>query len=77
LVVIFFENTQLHELAVQQPTSVKDVYTSTIAQEQMHIKTEMATLLQANGIYTVLTQPKDLHINAINKYLSLKARGVV
>lgn len=77
LVVIFFENTQLHELAIKRPTQFEDIYASNIAQQQMHIKHEMAKLLKANGIYTVLTQPQDLHINTINSYLSLKSRGVV
>lgn len=77
LVVIFFENTQLYEIATKAPVSPRDVYSSTVAQQQMNVKQEMVKLLKANGIYTVLTQPKNLHINAINQYLALKAKGIV
>jgi N-acetylmuramoyl-L-alanine amidase len=37
----------------------------------------IAKELRQNGIQTILTRPEDLSINTINKYLELKARGVI
>jgi N-acetylmuramoyl-L-alanine amidase len=37
----------------------------------------MAKKLQQNGIQTLLTRPEDLSINTINKYLEIKARGLL
>jgi len=33
--------------------------------------------LNRNGIQTILTKPKDLSINTINKYLEIKAKGIL
>lgn len=77
LVVVFFENTDLVEFAHQPLNSVQDVYTSTIAERIVTLKSRMADELKKNGIQTILTTPEDLSINTINKYLELKARGAI
>lgn len=77
LVVVFFENTDLVEYAHQPLNSVQDVYTSTIAERIVTLKSRMADELKKNGIQTILTTPEDLSINTINKYLELKARGTI
>ena len=33
--------------------------------------------LQKHGIQSVLTPPQDLTVNTINKYLEIKARGIL
>jgi hypothetical protein len=33
--------------------------------------------LQKYGIQSILTEPEDLTINTINKYLEIKARGLL
>jgi hypothetical protein len=37
----------------------------------------MANILKQYGIQTILTKPEDLSINTINKYLEMKARGLI
>ena len=37
----------------------------------------MVKELERNGIQAVLTKPKDLTVNTINKYLEIKARGIL
>jgi uncharacterized protein (DUF58 family) len=77
LVVIFFENTELEELANLKTTSITEIYEKTIAQEFIYNKQLMVKELERNGIQTVLTKPKDLSVNTINKYLEIKAKGLL
>jgi uncharacterized protein (DUF58 family) len=77
LVVIFFENTELDELASLETTRLTEIYEKTIAQEFVYNKRLMVKELEKNGIQTVLTKPKDLSVNTINKYLEIKAKGLL
>ncbi|MBL4664028.1 MAG: DUF58 domain-containing protein [Flavobacteriaceae bacterium] len=77
LVVIFFENTELRQLSHMQPTDISEIYDQTIAQQFEFDKKLMVRELQQRGIQTVLTAPEDLTINTINKYLEIKARGLL
>lgn len=77
LVVVFFQNSELQELAFQDSKTIHDVYQSTVAEKLISIKSKIARELKQNGIQTVLTFPEDLSINTINKYLELKAKGSI
>ncbi|TQI71049.1 uncharacterized protein (DUF58 family) [Gramella sp. Hel_I_59] len=78
LVVIFFENTEITGLTEQ--SAEKDISTmahQTIAESFQNDKIIMVKELEKFGIQTILTPPKDLSINTINKYLEVKARGLI
>ncbi|SFG02386.1 DUF58 domain-containing protein [Pontibacter chinhatensis] len=77
LVVIFFENSELHSLLHQPATTTEEVYTKAIAEKFTHDKRQVVKELQQHGIHAILTLPKDLTVNTINKYLELKARGLL
>lgn len=77
LVVIFFENTELHSLIHTDPEDTETVYTQIIAEQLTHEKQLIVKELKKYGIYAILTAPRDLNINTINKYLEFKARGMV
>ena len=77
LVVIFFENTELDELASKPATKLTEIYEKTIAKEFIYNKQLMVKELERHGIQTVLTPPKALSVNTINKYLEIKARGLI
>ena len=77
LVVVFFENSDLQELAYRPSTTLQEVYQSAVAERMISIKSRIAQELRQNGIQTVLTLPNELSINTINKYLELKAKGAV
>lgn len=77
LVVVFFQNTELDVLLKSEPETIGDVYTKTIAEKFNYEKKQIVKALKQNGIQTVLTPPKELSVNAINKYLELKARGLI
>jgi hypothetical protein len=58
-------------------TNVEEVYTKTIAEKFAFEKKLIAKELQQYGILSILTPPRDLTINTINKYLELKARQAI
>lgn len=77
LVVIFFQNAELQELAYKPSKSIQEVYQSTVAERMISVKSKIARELRQNGIQTILTLPEELSVNAINKYLELKAKGAI
>ncbi len=77
LVVIFFQNSDLQDLAYKPSKNIQDVYQSTVAERMISLKSRIARELRKNGIQTVLTLPEELSINTINKYLELKAKGSI
>lgn len=77
LVVIFFENTELRRLTNAPALDIEEVYQKTIAEKMAFEKRQIVKELQAHGIQSILTTPQNLSVNALNKYLELKARGMI
>jgi uncharacterized protein (DUF58 family) len=77
LMVVFFENTELLKLSKLNVNNVEDVYIKTIAEKFEYEKRLIVKELQKHGILAVLTPPEQLTINAVNKYLELKARQAI
>lgn len=77
LVVIFFQNTELHQLINKKATTVQEIYDKVIAEKFAFEKKLIVNELKKYGIYGVLTTPEDLTLNTINTYLEIKARGIL
>lgn len=77
LVVIFFENTEVKSLARKPAKGLEAIYGKGIAEQLLYEKKLIVKELAAHGIHSVFTAPQDLSVNTINKYLELKARGLV
>lgn len=77
LVVVFFDNTEIREFAEQEAQDIEGIYQQTMARKYLSEKAQMVLTLRQYGIQSVLTRPEDLSINTINKYLELKARGLI
>ncbi|WP_027001837.1 DUF58 domain-containing protein [Hugenholtzia roseola] len=77
LVVVFFENTELLDYAQEESKHLLGVYQQTIAHKFVLDKRIIAEELRRHGIQCILTKPQDLSVNTINKYLELKARGMI
>ena len=77
LVVIFFENTELHQLIDAPARDVEGVYVKTIAEKFAFEKRLIVKELLKYGIISILTTPQRLTIDTINKYLELKARQAI
>ena len=77
LVVVFFENTELIEFSRQNANSTQEIFEKTIAEKFIYEKKLIVNELHKYGIQTILTAPENLTVNTINKYLEIKARGLL
>lgn len=77
LVVIFFENTELKSFIDRKATTTHQVFEKTIAEKFIYEKKLIINELQKYGIQSILTAPENLTVNTINKYLEIKARGLL
>ena len=77
LVVIFFENTELQKLTNKMAKNTYAIFEKTIAEKFIYEKKLIVNELQKHGIQSILTPPEHLTIYTINKYLEIKARGLL
>ncbi|MBC7652229.1 MAG: DUF58 domain-containing protein, partial [Deinococcales bacterium] len=77
LVTVFFENTELVQVLHQPAKNLEAVFTKTIAEQFAYEKRQIVKELNNYGIMSILTAPKDLTINTLNKYLEIKARNLI
>ena len=77
LLVVFFENTELKKLTSKRATKTEHIFDKVIAEQFIYDKKLIINELQKFGIHSVLTNPEDLSLNTINKYLEIKARGII
>jgi uncharacterized protein (DUF58 family) len=77
LVVVFFNNTELDELIQQKSNTVQEIYDKVIAEKFAFEKRLIVNELRKYAIYSVLTKPDQLTLDTINKYLEIKARGIL
>jgi uncharacterized protein (DUF58 family) len=73
LVMVFFENTELKTLSEQSASNVEGIYIKTIAEKFVYEKKLIVRELARHGIQSILTAPKNVTVNTINRYLELKA----
>lgn len=77
LVVIFFENTEVISYLKKPVHNTEDIYMKTISEKLIHDKKHIVKYLEKYGIHSILTEPKNLTVDTINKYLQLKSIGAI
>jgi uncharacterized protein (DUF58 family) len=77
LVIVFFNNTELNELINKKANDIQEVYDKVIAEKFAFEKRLIVNELKKYGIFSVLTEPENLTLDTINKYLEIKARGIL
>ena len=77
LIVVFFENTELNQLTKLHARDIEEVYIKTIAEKFEYEKRLIVKELLKHGILSILTSPKNLTVDSVNKYLELKARQAI
>lgn len=77
VLVVFFEDKELKNIASKRPKAASDYFEQVIAEKFMSDKRSIQMELNRHGIYALLTPPKDLSVNVLNKYLELKSRAVI
>ena len=77
LVVVFIQNTELNHITQKKAETIQEVYDKVIAEKFIFEKKLIVNELKKYGIHSVLTQPENLTLDSINKYLEIKARGIL
>jgi uncharacterized protein (DUF58 family) len=77
LVVVFFQNTELNHITNKKAETIQEIYDKVIAEKFLFEKKLIVNELKKYGIHSVLTQPENLTLDTINKYLEIKARGIL
>jgi uncharacterized protein (DUF58 family) len=77
LIVVFFDNTELNRLIDSPANTKREVYDKVIAERFSFEKRLIVRELKKHGVQSILTQPECLTVDVINKYLELKARGMI
>lgn len=77
LVVVFFKNSELQKMIHSTPKNMQEVYDEIIAEKFEFEKNLIIQELKKYGIYSIYTAPENLNIDVINKYLQIKARGIL
>jgi uncharacterized protein (DUF58 family) len=77
LLVVFFENTELQQQAEQPVDNLEQLYIKVITEKFILEKKRMVRELQKYGIQSILTPPRQLTTQTINKYLEWKARQII
>ena len=57
--------------------NLKEIYHKAVAEKFTYDKKLIVKELTQHGIQALLTAPETLTVNTINKYLELKARGMI
>jgi len=77
VIIIFFINTELFQMINKPVKNVEDIFHKTIAENFSFEKRLIVKELARYSIQSILTTPQNLSVETINKYLELKARGLI
>ena len=75
--VVIFRNTELDQLLSPADKDTMDVYVKAVTRKFIREKELIAKELESHGVLTILTSPEELSVNVLNKYLEIKARGML
>ncbi len=75
LVVVFFQNEELEEMARRPAENVEKIYVRTMAERLAMEKRQIVRELESYGIHALLCPYGQLSAQSVNRYLELKARG--
>jgi len=77
LVVILFSNSEVENYAYAPSANLQELYNRMVARQMIGDKRQMAVELANHGIQSIVCKPEDLTISTLNKYLALKAKGMI
>jgi uncharacterized protein (DUF58 family) len=77
VVCIFFDNSELNLITKYRPKDTLEIYTKTIAEKFTYDKKLIVRELKNSGVHSILTEPQNLTVETINKYLEFKAKGLI
>ncbi|MBQ6227812.1 MAG: DUF58 domain-containing protein [Prevotella sp.] len=77
LLVVFFDDIELSAFANSPKRTEEDYYQHVIAEKLIYERRLIQSTLRQNGIYSVITNPKAISADVINKYMEMKSRHLL
>ena len=77
LLIVFFRDTEVEELANITPSNDKEYKQQALAENFILQQQTIAAELRQNGIYSVHTTVKDMPVNTVRTYLTMKQQGII
>jgi len=77
IILVSFENTELTKVIQKTSENLESIYLKTIAEKFSIEKRIFMQELNKIGVYSVLSSPQGINTETINKYLEIKARGLL
>ena len=77
LLVVFFEDDELSAYVATEAHGGEEYYQHVIAEKLIYERRLIVSTLRQNGIFSLLTSPKRLSVDVINKYLEMKSRHLL
>jgi len=77
LVVVFFRNTGIQEFIENRAGNTREIYEKVIAEQFDYEQKIIVKELEKHSIQALLVPPENLTVETINKYLELKAKGLI
>ena len=77
LLIVFFEDNEQNDYIKTKPDSTEEYFRHVVAENNASERRRIVTLLQQNGILSLLTEPEKLNVDVINKYIDIKTRNMI
>ena len=77
VVLVLLQHPELDALAERLPATQEEMYRSAAAQEMLERRRETMAQLRRQGVLIVETTAAEVGVNAISKYLEVKAQGLL
>jgi len=77
VVLVLLKHPELEELAGREPKTREEMFHSAAAQEMLERRRETIAQLERQGVLIVETTAAEVGINAVSKYLEVKAEGLL
>ena len=77
LLVVFFNDVELSDFVNSPKRTEEDYYQHVIAEKLIYERRLIQSSLRQHGIYSVLTNPKTLSADVVNKYMEMKSRHLL
>jgi len=77
VVLVLLKHPELDALANSTPKTQEDMFRAAAAQEMLERRRETIVQLERQGVLIVETTAEEVGINAVSKYLEVKAKGLL
>lgn len=77
LLIVFFEDHEQNDYILERMERAEDYYRHVVAEKNSAERRSLITLLGQQGIMALLTDPRHLTADVLNKYIEIKSRNMI